>query len=310
VRVVFLGTPVHAVPYLDVIAAEHDLVAVVTQPDRPQGRSRAAVSPPVKEAAQSMGVPVFQPPTCACDDLHETLRAMEPDLLVVTAYGQILPCHLLDLPRLGAINVHYSLLPQLRGAAPVQCAILEGLTRTGVTVQYVAEKVDRGDIIAAQTEAIRPEDRTDTLTARLTIIGCGVLGEAMRAIGDGSVVAEPQDDSRATYAPLLTKDMGRIDWRRSADQIDRQVRGCYPWPVAWYGDESAPVRVLAGRPVVGREVGGDPGTVVEILRDEGFVVACGSGELLIREIQPAGRRRMVAVDYLRGARLAVGDPLG
>jgi methionyl-tRNA formyltransferase len=307
-RIAFFGTPVHAVPYLDVITAEHELVAVVTQPDKPRGRSGALMAPPVKEAALELGVPVCQPDRCGCDELHDTLVSQGTDLVVVVAYGQILPCHLLDLPRFGAVNVHYSLLPKLRGAAPVQHAILEGLTETGVTVQYVAERVDSGDVIAQRATYMLPEDRTDTLTARLTILGTSLMGEVLEALETGRAPRRPQDDADATFAPLLRKQDGCIDWANSAVGIDRQARGCYPWPIAWVGD-AAPLRIMATR--VARSPKGDhePGEIVEVARDGGVVVACGEGTVLITEVQPAGRRRMSAADYLRGARLAVGDRL-
>ena len=304
-RVAFFGTPMHVVPYLDVIAAAHELVAVVTQPDRPRGRSGTPMAPPVKDAALEAGVPVLQPERCGSDETISALSELAIDLFVVAAYGQIMPPHLLALPARRAINVHYSLLPKLRGPAPVQHAILEGLTQTGVTVQYVHERVDRGDVLRQEVVDILPADRTDSLTARLTIVACGALQTVLDDIADDRASARPQDESEATYAHLLTKSAGRIDWTRRATDIHCQIRGCYPWPVAWCGVEN-PLRVLDAEVV---SATGEPGEIVEIRPTEGLVVACGEGGLLLRELQPAGCKRLTAPEYLRGARIAAGDRL-
>ncbi len=303
-RVVFWGTPRLAAQYLSPLADRQELVGVVTQPDRPKGRSREPTAPPVKQEAVKLGCPVLQPEDLSDDSFQQQLWQWAADAFVVVAYGCILPPSIIEMPERAALNVHYSLLPQLRGAAPVQHALMQGLTKTGVTVQYVAEQLDAGDIVLQQSVYIEPDDNTATLTQRLTDVGIPLLLEALDLIGCGEVTRRPQDHAAATYAPLLTKDDGIIDWCRPAKDIVNQIRACYPWPgsVCWLGDRQ--IKITKAKLVAQADFEeGDCGQIVEVRQQEGFVVQAMPDGVLIRRLQPTGRKEMSAADFLRGARL-------
>jgi len=311
VRVVFFGTPECAVPYLDTIRQEHLLVAVVTQPDRPKGRGRILAAPSVKHRAEELVVPVLQPQKANEPEFIAELATLNADLFVVVAYGQILSRKLLELPKIAAVNVHYSLLPKLRGAAPVQHALMQGLTETGVTVQHIAQEVDAGDIILQQAVSIEPEDDSQSLTVRLTEVGIELLAEALGLLARGEAPRVPQDDAQATYAPLLTKASGEIDWGRPAADIVNLVRACGEWPGAWCDVQGRRVKLIRTSLAENVSVGaGEPGRIVEIDTDGDVLVATGWGALRLELVQPEGKRAMPATDYLRGARLGVGDSLG
>ncbi|GAH79899.1 unnamed protein product, partial [marine sediment metagenome] len=218
-RVIFFGTPQVAVAYLEMLHQRHEVVTVVTQPDRPRGRGRTLTAPPVKHRAEELAVPVLQPQKANEPEFIAELAALNADLFVVVAYGQILSRKLLELPQMAAVNVHYSLLPKLRGAAPVQHALMQGLTETGVTVQHIAQEVDAGDIILQRAVSIEPEDDSQSLTVRLTEVGIELLAEALGLLERGEAPRVPQDHAQATYAPLLTKASGEIDWGRPAADI-------------------------------------------------------------------------------------------
>lgn len=309
-RIVFWGTPPSAVPYLDVIAEAYDLVAVVTQPDRPRGRGRKITLSPVKEVARQRDVPVFQPQSLDCAEFQQQLAGVCPEVFVVVAYGRILPQQVIQVPTKAAINVHYSLLPKLRGAAPVQHALLQGLTETGVTVQYISKELDAGDIILQQSVDIEPDDRTPELTARLTELGTKLLAKALDLIEVDSAPRIAQNANQATHAPVLSREDGIVDWCQPASQIVNQVRSCWPWPGAtcYVGQQRLK---LAKAQVVSAEncQEGNCGSIVEILTQQGPVVKAGQDGVLIEEVQPAGRRIMSALAYLRGARLRIGDRL-
>jgi len=307
VRVAFWGTPRLAAQYLSPLADGHELVGVVTQPDRPKGRSREPSAPPVKQEAVKLGCPVLQPEDLRDCDFQEQLRQWAADVFVVVAYGCILPPSIIEMPVQAAVNVHYSLLPQLRGAAPVQHALMQGLTETGVTVQYMSEELDAGDIIIQRSIAIEPSDNTATLTQRLTEVGIGLLLEALELIRCGELVLQPQDHAAASYAPALTKQDGIIDWCRPAGDIVNQIRACYPWPgsVCWLGDRR--IKITNARPVTQADFEeGDCGQITEIRPEDGFVVQAKPGGVLVTQLQPAGRQEMSAADFLRGARLNKG----
>ncbi len=306
-RVVFWGTPGLAAQYLSPLADRQELVGVVTQPDRPKGRSREPSAPPVKREAVKFGCLVLQPEDLLDRDFQGQLRELSPDVFAVVAYGCILPPSVIEMPAQAAVNVHYSLLPQLRGAAPVQHALMQGLTETGVTVQYVAEQLDAGDIILQQSITIEPGDNTAILTQRLTEIGVPLLLEVLELIVCSRVTARSQDHTAATYAPLLTREDGIIDWCRPARDIVNQIRACYPWPgsVCWLGDRQ--IKITSANAIAQADFEeGDCGQIVEIRQQEGFVVQAKPGEVLITRLQPAGRQEMSAVDFLRGARLSKG----
>ena len=309
-RIVFWGTPASAVPYLDVIAAAHQLVAVVTQPDRQRGRGRKVKPSPVKQAGQESGVAILQPESVKDTQFLAQLAELSADVFVVVAYGQILPQQVIEMPAKAAINVHYSLLPKLRGAAPVQHALLQGLTETGVTVQYISEQLDAGDIICQQSLAIDQDDNAATLTARLTEVGTELLAEALDLIETDGAPRIVQDDNEATQAPLLSKEDGIIDWRQPAQQIVNQVRACWPWPGAVCQADNQKLKITQARVVAAQKHReGDCGSIVEIVPQQGLVVRAGQDAVLVQEVQPAGRRIMSAPAYLRGAHLQIGDRL-
>jgi len=307
VMVVFWGTPSLAAQYLSPLADRHELVGVVTQPDRPKGRSRNPSAPPVKQEAVKLGCPVLQPADLMDCDFQEQLRQWAADAFVVVAYGRILPPSIIEMPDQAAVNVHYSLLPELRGAAPVQHALMQGLTETGVTVQYIAQELDAGDIVIQQSIPIEPGDNTATLTQRLTNVGIRLLLEALELIGCGEVTPQPQDHAAATYAPPLTREDGIINWCRPAPDIVNQIRACYPWPgsVCWRGDQR--IKISNARAIAQADFEeGNCGQIVEIRQQEGFVVQARPGGVLVTRLQPAGRQEMSAADFLRGARLNKG----
>ncbi len=306
-RVIFFGTPRLAAQYLPPVADRRELVGVVTQPDRPKGRSREPSAPPVKQEAVKLDCPVLQPEDLLDCDFQEQLRQLAADVFVVVAYGCILPPSIIEMPERAALNVHYSLLPQLRGAAPIQHALMQGLTQTGVTVQYVAEQLDAGDIVLQQSIPIEPCDNTVILTQRLTEVGIPLLLEALDLIACGDVTRRPQDHAAATYAPLLTNEDGIIDWCRPAQDIVNQIRACYPWPgsVCWLGDRR--INITKANLVAQADFEeGDCGQIAEIRQQEGFVVQTRPDGVLVTQLQPAGRQEMSAADFLRGARLNKG----
>ncbi len=306
-RVVFWGTPRAAAQYLAPVAGHHELVGVVTQPDRPKGRSREPAPPPVKQEAARLGLPVLQPEDLSDYSFQQQLRRLSAHVFVVVAYGRILPPSIIEMPERAALNVHYSLLPQLRGAAPVQHALMQGLTETGVTVQYISEELDAGDIILQQSITIDPDDNAATLTQRLTDIGIPLLQQALELIAGGQVAARPQDHAAATYAPLLTKEDGIIDWCRPARDIVNQIRACYQWPgaVCRLGDRR--INITKAKLVAqGDFEEGDCGQITEVRPEDGFVVQARPDGVLVTRLQPAGRQEMSAADFLRGARLNKG----
>ncbi len=309
-RAVFLGTPEFAVPSLRVLVDDVDVLAVVTQPDRPQGRGRRVASPPVAEIAQQLGLRILQPARLKDPLAIETLRALGPDIIVTVAYGKIIPPQILALPPLGCINVHPSLLPKYRGASPIQAAIADGERETGVTIMYQSEALDAGDLILQRRVPIAPEDTAQTLEARLADAGAEALREALRLIAAGTAPRLAQDESKASYVGKLAKDDGRIDWTRSAAVLADFIRAMDPWPSAYTWHRGRLLKIWKGTAVPGPASGNaTPGTVVETRRGEGFVVSTGGGALLVTEVQPEGRRRMSADEYARGARLQVGEQL-
>lgn len=308
-RVAFFGTPPPSVPYLQALhRSEHELVAVVTQPDRPAGRGRKMRASPVRRAAQEAGLDVLTPERAGDAQFIDALAEREPELGVVVAYGEILPPRLLELPEAGFINVHYSLLPRLRGAAPVYGALREGLETTGVTVQYMAQELDAGDIVLQREVPIEPDDNRGTLTERLTDVGVTLLLEAMALIAAGDAPGRAQEHEQATSVGRVRSDDCRIDWSAPAREIRDLVRACTPWPGAWCMLGDTRIRVQSVNVVqdsLSEE--GRPGEIVEMPHDGGPVVSTGRGRVQIERLQPAGRQSMSGGDYLRGARLEPGD---
>ncbi len=312
-RIVFWGTPAFSLPALQAILGEgHDVVAVVTQPDRPAGRGHALTASPVKQLAEGEGIPVLQPERARGPEVIAALQALEPDLSVVAAFGQILRRVVIDLPRLGTVNVHASLLPELRGAAPIQWAIMNGHEQTGVTIMRIVEQLDAGPIIYQIPEPIGPEETARDLAGRLAEVGAEALIEALALLEAEAAQEVPQDDSRATYATRLTRDDAHIDFGRSAVEIDRRIRGLDDVPGAWAMAGDAEVKLYRPLPHPERTHDASPGTVLGASADDaltGILVACGEGTICIREVNPAGRRRMTAADWVRGRGIARGDRL-
>lgn len=321
-RIVFMGTPDFAVPSLQgLLEAGFDVAAVYTQPDRPRGRGQKLRFSPVKEAALAAGIAVHQPRTLREEDVAVQLQQLAPDVIVVVAFGQLLPASVLALPRWGCINVHASLLPRHRGAAPIQAALAAGDDVTGVTTMFMDEGLDTGDIILQREVPIEPDDDAGRLHDRLALAGAGLLVETLQRLASGQAPRIPQDDRLATYAPRLTKEAARIDWSNDAAAIAHHVRAFAPRPGAHTIHRGHPVKVLRVHalhepsPVIGARVGNDeaetadPGTVVRI-ESEGFVVQAGRGRLLVTRVQPAGRGPMTGRDYSNGFRLAIGERFG
>lgn len=305
-RVVFFGTPDFAVPSLEALVGEgFDVLAAVTQPDKPQGRSRSRlVPPPVKVAAEAEGIPVLQPARPTGAEFLEQLRALAPEVGVVVAYGHILKPALLALPRDGMVNVHPSLLPELRGAAPVEWAIIKGLERTGVTIMQMEAGMDTGPILHQLTHHIDPDVTGGELSEHLAEMGAQALVEALALLEQGGVKPRPQDHAKASYAPKLTRQTARIHWERPADEIARLIRGLDPRPGAWAilpgsGKRKAEKVELK---LFGARATEDHGSPGEVLRADGrLLIAGGTGAVEIEEVQPAGKPRMPAADWIRGA---------
>ena len=307
-RVVFMGTPHFAVPTLQALDEHHQVVGVVTQPDRQAGRGRKLVISPVKEEALIRGCPLFQPPSLREPEAVEHLRAWQPDLIVVAAFGQILPPPVLDLPPSRCLNVHASLLPRYRGAAPIPAAILDGESVTGTTIMCMDEGLDTGPILAQAELPITAADTTASLTEKLAALGAQLLVEVLPGWLGGDLDAEPQNDDLATYCRPLRKADGLLDWTRPAVNLDRQVRAFTPWPGAYTSWQGRRLKVLRARPHP-REVGRGPvGEVVAMGR--GFAVVTGLGLLEVLEVQLAGRRRTSASEFTRGQRDLIGGMLG
>ena len=308
VRVVFLGTPAFAVPTLErLLASAHEVAAVVTQPDRPRGRGQRVSESPVKQLAAARGLPVLQPERMKDPAFVEALAALAPDLGVVAAYGKMLPDRLLALPRLGMINVHASLLPAYRGAAPIHRAVMAGETETGITIIRLVREMDAGPMLRRAALPIDPDDDAETLERALAALGAVTLLQAVDDLESGRAAEEEQDHARATFAPRLTRADGAIDWSRTAGQVHDQVRGLHPWPRAFshLGGE----RYLIHRTAVVEPPGGVPAAPGQVLEAAGdrLVVAAGSGTAVaILEIQPEGRRALPARAFLAGHPLAPG----
>lgn len=312
-RIVFMGSAELACTPLEAIlsSAENEVVCVVTQPDRRRGRSLKVASCPVRSLALARGLPTFAPERIKAPESVERIRSLRPDLVVVVAYGQILPADVLSVPQHGCINLHTSLLPEYRGAAPIQWAIARGESVTGATVMYMDEGMDTGDIICQRSLAIGPSETAGDLHDRLSGVGSELLIEAMASIRSESVTRMPQDNALATYAPLLKKADGRLDWLGSAEELSNRIRGFNPWPSCFCEVPSPPAgdggTSLLKVHRASYEAGtGTPGEVLAIQGD-GPLVACGEGALRLLEVQPAGSRRMDGAAYIRGHRLAVGQ---
>jgi methionyl-tRNA formyltransferase len=307
-RVVFMGTPEFAAPTLRALDEHHEVAGVVTQPDRRAGRGRTLVESPVKQVAMERGLPIFQPETLGGPESHAHLTAWRPDAVVVAAFGQLLPGSVLDLPPHGCLNVHASLLPRYRGAAPIAAAILSGDAVTGITIMRMDEGLDTGPILAQAECPIAPDDTTGSLTDKLAELGAGLLLKTLDDWLGGTVQAQPQDDAQATYCSQLEKEDGLLDWLKPAAYLDRQIRACDPWPGAFTRWQGKRLKVLRARPLPDWQGEGRPGQVVQMGKAIGVVT--GQGALELSEVQLAGKNPMPAAVFARGQRDLVGGLIG
>ncbi|SFQ19196.1 methionyl-tRNA formyltransferase [Psychrobacillus psychrotolerans] len=307
--IIFMGTPAFSAPILRMLVEEgYKVKAVVTQPDRPVGRKKVLTAPPVKEEAIKLGLPVIQPNKLKGSEELEQIIALKPDLIITAAFGQILPKELLDVPELGCINVHASLLPAYRGGAPIHQAIIDGQRQTGVTIMYMEEKLDAGDIISQSEISIEHTDDTGLLFEKLSAVGSNLLKETLPSIIAKENNRIKQDDSLVTFAKNISREQERMDWNNSALQLHNQVRGLHPWPVAYTTLEGQVVKIWKAD-TINSQTNEKPGTVVKIESDY-FVVQTGKSDAIrINELQPAGKKKMSAEDYLRGvgSKLRIGD---
>lgn len=300
-RILFMGTPEFAVASLKRLVEDgHEVCGVFTQPDKPKNRGHKLAFSPVKEYALTQGLEVYQPLKMRDGEALGIVESLAPELIVVAAYGKILPEEILNAPRYGSINVHSSLLPKYRGAAPINWAILDGEAETGVSIMYMAKELDAGDVILQKTTPIGPEENAQELTARLAELGAEALSETVTALQNGTAARTPQDDEKQTYASMLSKEMSPIDWTRSAHAISCQVRGLIPWPCATTDVISGDAIKLYAVTETGEETRAHPGVIVAAGKD-GIDIACGDGKILrVTELQAQGGKRMTAGAYLLG----------
>ena len=304
-RILFMGTPEFAVEQLKrLVETGHEICGVFTQPDKPKNRGMKMTFSPVKEYALTHGLEVYQPTKMRDGNALAIVRELQPELIVVAAYGRILPEDILTLPPFGSINVHSSVLPKYRGAAPINWAILDGQKETGVTIMYMTRDLDAGDIVCSKKTDIMPDEDARELTHRLALLGADALEDAIEKIADGTAVRTPQDHSASTYAPMLSKDLSPMDWTRSAQALHDQVRGLIPWPCASMELGGKKVKVFKTR--MGGEINAAAGTILTAGK-QGLEIACGDGHSLWSlELQAEGGKRMMSADYLRGHPVEIG----
>ena len=304
-RVIFMGTPDFAVPSLEALLTKHEVVLVVTQPDKPKGRGKKMVPTPVKACALEHGIPVLQPEKVKEPEFVEQLRSYEPDLIAVTAFGQILSEPILEMPKYGCINVHGSLLPKYRGAAPMQWSIIDGEKVTGITTMYMAKGLDSGDMLLKAEVEIKDADTFATIHEKMAVTGANLLLDTLDQLEAGTLERIPQDHDAATYAPMITKETGHIDWSKNRQDIINLIRGLNPVPAAYTIYEEEVLKIF-GAVISDVQVDGAAnGEIVAVVK-KGFVVKCGDGCLLITEVQARGGKRMMTDAYLRGHAMKEG----
>ncbi|MBP9537014.1 MAG: methionyl-tRNA formyltransferase [Negativicutes bacterium] len=306
-KIVFMGTPDFAVPCLKTLNENYEVIAVITQPDRPKGRGQKLMPSPIKEYALEHNLTVLQPEKIKTSETEEQLKKLAPDLIVVVAFGQILSKAILDIPQLGCINVHASLLPKYRGAAPIHWSIINGETKTGITTMYMDVGLDTGDMILKEEVSISAKMNTGELHDTLMNIGAKTLLQTIKQIAEGSVVRNKQNDAKASYAPLLTKELERINWLLPAQEIYNLVRGLNPWPVAFSIFKGKKLKIWQTK-VIDNVTIGEIGTVLS-LTETGFTVQTGKGILEILELQPESKRKMTAKDFVCGNQISINDKL-
>lgn len=306
VRILFMGTSEFAIPSLDKISkSEYELIGVITQPDKPTGRHYKLTPPKVKEFANKLNIKVWQPISLKDKEGLELIRNLKPDLVVVVAFGQILSEEFLQIPKIGSINLHASLLPKYRGASPIHHAIIQGETKTGVTIAWISKELDAGDIIGQEEVNIDPDDTAGTLSQKLSLIGADLLLKSITLINEGKVSRTKQDTSQVSYAPKLNKKDGLINWKKSDIEIHNLVRGLNPFPGAYTYYKNHILKIWTTE--IEEEEEGKYGEVVKIFKDKGPVISTAKGCLLIRELQPANKKRLSGTEFISGYRLKVGD---
>lgn len=311
-RIIFMGTPDFAVPVLQsLINSRHEVVAVVTQPDRPKGRGKNMQFSPVKECALAHNIPVMQPVNVSVPEVIDELRAYEPELIVVVAFGQFVTKKIREMPKYGCINVHASLLPKYRGAGPIQWAVINGEKESGVTTMYMCREIDKGDMLLKDTVMLDPKETGDSLHDKLSMMGGPLLLKTIDQLEDGSAVRIPQCEEESTYAPKLEKTIGNIDWTMDADRIERLVRGLNSWPGTFTKIHGKTVKiwdcdVVCQEALTESQAAAEPGTVIISEKDQ-LIVKAGNGALSLRMLQPEGKKNMTVDAYLRGYPIAQGE---
>lgn len=308
-KVLFMGTPDFAVRILEkIIESEHEVIGVVTQPDKAKGRGKEMSFPPVKELALQHNLELYQPIKVREAEFVQKVREMAPDIIVVAAFGQLIPKDILDIPPYGCVNVHASLLPKYRGASPIQSAIIDGESETGITIMYMDLKIDTGDMILQDKVTIEKNETAGSLFDKLAELGSRLMITAMKQMMEGTAARIPQDHEKATHVRVLSKELGNIDFSMAAVQIERLIRGLNPWPTAYSKLDGKTLKLWVAEVEEGDSTA-EPGTIIEIRKD-GIVVVTGKDLLLIRELQLEGKKRMSANAFLRGYSLEAGKKLG
>ncbi len=314
-KIVFMGTPDFAATILEEILKVYPVLGVVTQPDKPKGRSKEVTFSPVKELAVKHELPVYQPVKAKEPEFLEQLKELSPDVIVVAAFGQILPKALLEIPKYGCINVHASLLPKYRGAAPIQYSVIDGEKETGITIMYMDVGIDTGDIILQDTVPISPEETGGSLFDKMAVQGAASIIKALRQMEAGEVTRTPQDNEKATYVKMISKEMGKLDFTKSAQQLERLIRGLNPWPSAYtfLDGKSLKLWQASAEPVTDGQAHMfqeyEPGMIAQV-RDNALVIMTGDGLLVVKELQLEGKKRMPADSFLRGFSVTLGTKLG
>jgi len=303
-KVVFMGTPDFAVPTLEALIEKHDVLAVISQPDKPKGRGKKLQPTPVKIAAEAHNIPVYQPEKIKDEEFVKILSGIEADVFVVVAYGQILPQKILDMPKYGCINVHGSLLPKYRGAAPIQWSVIDGEKVTGVTIMYMEKGLDTGAMLLKREIPIEPTDTFGTLHDKMAPVGAQALLEVLEMLENGSAKPEKQDDAQSSYVSVIDKSLGNIDWSRDAKSITDLIRGLDPVPGAYSYLNGEMIKIWAAET---SEHKGSAGEVVYTDKKKGFAVAANGGSVFVKQVQAKGGKRMSAADYMRGHEIKVGD---
>ena len=307
-RIVFMGTPDFSVaPLKALIEGGHEILAVVTQPDKPRGRGKAVQMTPVKEEALSRGIPVYQPVKVRDPEFIQVIKDLAPDVIVVVAFGQIIPQAILDLPPYGCINIHASLLPKYRGAAPIQWAVIDGEKETGVTTMFMNEGLDTGDMLEKEVVPLDPKETGGSLHDKLSAVGGRLILSTLKGLEDGTLKGTPQTDEGSCYAKMLKKSLGDIDWTMGGAAIERLIRGLNPWPSAYTSLHGKTLKIWDAD-VTDREYGVEPGTVAEVSKDQ-LIIQTGKGSLSVRSLQLEGKKRMDIQDFLRGYSLEKGTVL-